>query len=180
MRTSWGGQFFTKLTEKCNVYGDIIVPETDLVELPPAWPINLKRRQDIVNLEASLKQTGTEQGLILSLPVKHWFCNGLYAREIFIPKGTILTGKIHKTEHLVIITQGIVEVVTEFQDLYIEAPHTMITVPGTKRALFVHEDIIWTNIHATNERDINKIEDNIIAKNYNEVNFNKELEIWRG
>ena len=33
----------------------------------------------------------------VDLPLKHYFTKGLYCREIFMPKGTLLTSKIHKT-----------------------------------------------------------------------------------
>lgn len=150
------------------------LPTTDLTEYPKYRPLNPIKRQQILQWEKELTLTDKEGRDAIKLPVRHWFCNGLYARELFIPAGTRLTGKIHKTEHLVIISQGLVSVVTEFESLLIQAPHTMITVPGTKRALYVLEDVLWTNIHPTNEKDVSKIEEAIIAKTY------EDLEIWRG
>ena len=153
------------------------VPSCDIVEIPEYLPTSTEKRKQILDLECRLQSAG---GTAFDLPVIHWFCNGLYARELFIPAGTVLTGKIHKTEHLVIVSMGVVTVATEFETKLIEAPHTMITIPGTKRALFVHEDVIWTNIHATNERDVTKIEEDIIAKTYADVDFDEECSQWRG
>ena len=50
----------------------------------------------------------------------------------------------------------------------IVGPCTMVSTAGTKRALYAHEDTTWTTIHANpdEERDIEKLEDFIIAKTY--------------
>lgn len=96
----------------------------------------------------------------------HYFAKGLYAREIYIPKGTLLIGKIHKSEHLNIISKGDISVVTEFGTKRIVAPFTMVSQPGTKRVGYANEDTVWTTIHATEETDMEKIERELIAENY--------------
>ena len=55
---------------------------------------------------------------VLSMPQiklenKHYFAKGLYARELFMPKGSVVTGKIHLQEHLCIISYGDVTVTTD-------------------------------------------------------------------
>ena len=37
------------------------------------------------------------------------------------------------------------------------APAIIISQPGTKRAIHALEDTVWTNIHATNETDLDKL-----------------------
>ena len=39
-------------------------------------------------------------------PLKHYFAPGVYLREIFMPAGSVVIGKIHKTEHFNIIQKG--------------------------------------------------------------------------
>jgi hypothetical protein len=95
-------------------------------------------------------------------PVHH-FAHGLYAREITIKAGTLLTGKIHRTEHLNIISKGRIVVLTEDGMREVAAPFTMISRPGTKRVGFALEDTVWTTIHATTERDLSKLELELIA-----------------
>jgi len=102
-------------------------------------------------------------------PLKHTFVEGSYIREIFMPKGTILTSKIHKICHPYFIMKGEVSVVTEEGTVKIKAPFQGITKPGTKRAIYVHEDCVWITVHSTNETDLDKIEDQIIAKNFDEL-----------
>lgn len=108
----------------------------------------------------------------LNLPLKHTFAPGSYAREIFLPRGCIVVGKIHKHAHLNIVTRGRVTVVTEFGPREIDAtlaPVTFTSDAGSKRALYCHEDTIWTTIHLTDKTDLAEIEREIIAADYVEL-----------
>ena len=84
----------------------------------------------------------------VEIPPRHYFAKGLYAREITIPAGTLLTGKIHTTQHLNIISQGDISVLTENGPKRVQAPCTLVSPPGTKRAGYAHTDTVWTTIHA--------------------------------
>ena len=106
-------------------------------------------------------------------PLKHTFVDGAYVREITMPKGMLLTSKIHKICHPYFILKGDVSVLTEEGVKRIKAPYSGITQPGTKRVLYMHEETVWTTVHVTKETDLEKIEQEIIAKTYDEVpNFN--------
>jgi hypothetical protein len=125
-------------------------------------------RAKILHMEQEMKKLPDQ----IDLPLKHFFAPGVYAREIFLPKGSVVTGKIHKHAHLNIISRGKVSVVTEFGPMVIDAtvrPYTFTSQAGTKRALYVDEDAIWTTIHLTNETDLTKIEDEIIAPTYDDL-----------
>lgn len=118
-------------------------------------------RVKIERLEHMMRQFGG-----VTIEPKHHFAKGLYAREIFIPKGTLLTGKIHKHEHLNIVSKGDISVLTEAGPQRIKAPFTIVSMPGTKRVGYAHEDTVWTTIHATEETDLEKIEAELIAESY--------------
>ncbi len=97
-------------------------------------------------------------GVPVEMPVTHRFTPGLYIREISIPAGTLLTSALHWTEHPFVISKGRIEVVSETEGRVVyEAPHTGITKPGTRRALYALTDTIWTTFHATDETDVEKI-----------------------
>ena len=99
----------------------------------------------------------------VDMPLQHRFTPGLYTREIFMPKGTLVISKIHKTEHQYIISKGVVSVWIEgVGTKKLQAPYHGITKPGTRRILFIHEDCIWTTFHATNKTDVNEIEQDVI------------------
>lgn len=105
----------------------------------------------------------------VEMPLQHVFAPGAYARTIFIPAGSVIVGKIHKHQHLNILSMGHVTVFTEGggeEDL--QGPLTMVSPAGTKRAVYAHTDTVWTTIHLTNETDLAKIEEHVIAKTYEE------------
>jgi len=95
-----------------------------------------------------------------------------YAREMTIPKGTVIVGKIHKHAHLNIISKGKVSVATEFGKKYFEAPCTFVSEVGLKRAVYAEEETVWTTIHLTKhegEESLDKIEDEVIADDYGDL-----------
>lgn len=107
-------------------------------------------------------------------PVDETFGCSVYAREMFIPKGTLIIGKIHRHKHLNIISKGKVSVATEFGKKYMEAPCTFISEVGLKRAVYAEEDTLWTTIHLTsysNEADLDKVEDEVISPTYDDMNL---------
>lgn len=101
-------------------------------------------------------------------PVEHHFSDGVYAREIFMHAGLVAVGKIHKTRHLNIVSQGSCSVVTPTRKFEVVAPYTFESDPGEQKVVFIHEDTVWTTIHVTDSTDLSVIEEECIAKEYNE------------
>jgi len=94
----------------------------------------------------------------IELPLVHRFTDGLYVREIFMPKGALITSKIHKTRHQFMVLKGEVSVMTEDGiEQRIKAPYIGITDAGTRRVLYIHEDCIWATCHA-NPNNENEVE----------------------
>jgi len=100
----------------------------------------------------------------VELKVIHHFSKGVYARELHIPAGVILTGLIHKFENLNILSKGRIEVLTEKGMETVEAPFTVVSPAGTKRIARALTDCVWTTVHGTDEVDLNIIEKTFIAK----------------
>lgn len=115
----------------------------------------------------------------IELKTTHYFAQGMYAREIFIPKGTVLTGKIHKTEHISVVSQGEIMVWTDEGMKRVKAPYTVVAKPGMKRVGLALEDTVWITFHTNenNETDLVKLEDKLIAKTFAELEFIQPLEI---
>ena len=125
--------------------------------------LDLDTRDKVFALEALMKEQPQ-----LELKVVHHFSHGVYARELHIPKDTLLTGEIHKCENLNILSQGEISVLTQNGMERVKAPFTIVSSPGTKRIAYTHEDCVWTTIHGTFERDLKKIETIFIAKSEQE------------
>lgn len=104
----------------------------------------------------------------VSLECKHHFSYGIYARELFIPAGIMLTGKIHKYPQLNILVKGKMRVLVGDEVKEVSAPFTVASEAGTKRIAIALEDCIWITIHGTHERDLEKIEETFIAQSEQE------------
>jgi len=138
----------------------------------------LTSREKVNAVENLMKQSianGTDTEV--KLETNHYFAKGVYAREIFIPKGCILTGFIHKYTNLNIISKGKIDVSIDGVIKTIEAPATIVSPPGTKRIAIALEDTVWTTIHGTEEKDISLIEEMFIAHSEEEyLQFEKQLQ----
>jgi len=104
----------------------------------------------------------------VDIETKHYFSKGVYAREITIPAGVILTGEIHKFTNLNILSKGKIQVLMGDTVQEIEAPYTVVSPAGTKRIAYTLTECVWTTIHGTDEIDLNIIEQTFIAKSEEE------------
>jgi hypothetical protein len=141
----------------------------DIAEHEPA-----ALRNKVVRLEGEmLKQPQVE------IETTHHFAPGIYAREIFVPKGTLLTGKIHKTGHLNILSKGDITVLTDEGMKRLKAPCTFVASPGTKRAGYAHEDSVWTTIHASAETELDKLEAELIAPSFDALPAAEDVKLLK-
>tara|TARA_R110002051_G_scaffold228483_1_gene290684 strand:- start:18 stop:518 length:501 start_codon:yes stop_codon:yes gene_type:complete len=129
-------------------------------------------RTQIIELEdriKNIKGKGVIVGDSAICPLKHSFSDGIYVREITIPAGMLILGKIHKHDHPNFLLKGEVIVITEEGGVEeLKAPCSMISKPGTKRALYAKTELVWTTVHLnpTNTQDLEELEEEIIAPTY--------------
>lgn len=135
----------------------------------------INRELDRMSGGASREQILRFQDLMLEVckepweqdfPVRHHFAPGLYAREMTLPKGGVIVGKIHRHAHVNTISKGRVWVVTEFAKEELVGPVTFVSIPGSKRVVVAQEETIWTTYHPTTETDLARIEEQVIAPSY--------------
>jgi len=94
----------------------------------------------------------------VEVPVQHYFARGICAREMRVPKGVTITGKIHKYSTVDVLLQGSILVVTQTGELQkLEAPLVIESAPGMSKAGYVLEDLRWITFHGTHETDIDKM-----------------------
>ncbi len=91
------------------------------------------------------------------------FADGLYARQVTLPKGCMLTSKVHLKQHLAFILTGDVSVWTDEDFQRVKAPQVIVTEPGTKRVLFAHEDTTWITVHATSAKTVEDAERELVT-----------------
>jgi len=129
-------------------------------------------RTQIMGLENRIKNIDHKDVIIGDsdmCPLKHSFSDGIYVREITIPAGMVIIGKIHKHDHPNFLLKGEVVVITEEGGKEeLKAPCSMISKPGTKRILYAKTELIWTTVHLnpTNTQDLKELEEEIIAPTY--------------
>jgi len=118
-------------------------------------------RAQIERFEGALLQLEREYGV--ELDTWHEFADGLVARTILIPAGTMLTGAAHRAEHLSIAC-GDITVWTEAGMRRLTGYHVLPSRPGCKRVGMAHADTYWTTVHVnqSNERDVTALEDALV------------------
>lgn len=112
-----------------------------------------------------------------AFPLKHSFADGLYVRQVSVPKGVLLVSKIHKFSHAAFLLKGEISIFGTEGVRRLKAPMAIITPAGTKRVVYHHEDTIFCTVHATSNTDLAAIEEEIIAKDFDEIDGVFDAEI---
>jgi hypothetical protein len=105
-------------------------------------------------------------GDCVDFPVEHIILNGTYTRKLFIAKGQILVGKIHRKACVNIVAKGDISVMTETGWARVRAGFTLTSPAGVCKVGYAHEDTVFINVFRTDETDIEKIEAEIACENY--------------
>lgn len=134
-----------------------------------SWLSSMGRQEIRGAIMAAQEYICTLEGAQFDCPVVHHFAPGSYAREMTIPKGVLIIGKIHRHAHINVISKGRVRVVTESGVEVFDAPHTFVSEQGTKRVVFAESETVWTTVHVIDETDLDKIEESVIAGSYEEL-----------
>jgi len=132
--------------------------------------MSIEQRNELRDKIAGFEKKLFELKGQIEIPIEHHFGKGVYAREMKMPAGSVLVGKIHKFENINILSAGEVSILSQDGGmLQVKAPFTLVAKAGAKRVFYAHSDVVWTVMHGTNETDLEKIENEFIAKNYNEI-----------
>lgn len=126
-------------------------------------------RDKILELENIIRDNCVN--IVNGLTVKHYHSGGIYAREMTIPAGVVVTGAIHKFDHMATITKGRGFLVDEFGGMReFIAPITIESKKGVKRALYALEETVFTTYHICDEKEEAKIWKKLVCKTYVEYN----------
>lgn len=130
-----------------------------------AVAVALEERQVEVLQKPTLEQIYALEDAVLQMPqvdlqTTHVLSGGIYARTIFIPAGTVLTGAIHNKDHVNVL-DGDITVWTEDGMKRLTGHHVLPTGAGAKRAGYAHADTTWTTLVRTEETELEAIEADI-------------------
>lgn len=131
------------------------------------------RRERIVALEKALTQLPDSYNMqeFNEGKIQHHFATGVYGRELFIPAGNIIVSKIHRAKTFNVIAKGRIAVICPHRGYNVyEGPHCFVSEPLTKRIVIALEDTLWITSHGySGEEDLDKVEEEIIAKDFTDV-----------
>ena len=127
------------------------------------------RAQKLAALERELLAQPEELREAFEPEYHHHWAPGLYAREMRVRAGAVVTSKVHKFAGLSILSKGRMllykgDGTTE----EVSAGFHIVAPAGTKRAALVLEDAVWTCMHPTNLKDLDLIEQHFIAQDMGE------------
>lgn len=93
----------------------------------------------------------------------HHFADGVYGRELRIPAGVALVGKMHRYSTLNILAEGELAVTTPDGPKIIKSPSIFVSPPGTEKIGYAITDCVFLNVHASKETDLEKLEKELIV-----------------
>lgn len=116
-------------------------------------------------------------------PLIHHIEDGLYTREVFMPRGSLVVSFIHKTNHPSFFLSGEMSILMDNGDIKrVKAPMKVMTEIGTQRVAYMHEDCRWVCVYRTDKTTVEEAEKEIYAENYKElpehIILNKKL-LWQ-
>ena len=121
--------------------------------------LNVSRRIDFERLAADMLCLPQAE-----LNLTHLFAPGVYLRMIIVPKGALILGHEHKTEYFNIVMSGSASVLMDGNIHDIKAPCIVKSGIGIQKLAYAKEQMIWVTVHATNETNIDKIEEQLIVR----------------
>jgi quercetin dioxygenase-like cupin family protein len=95
--------------------------------------------------------------------IAHHFSDGLYAKEASFPAGVAILKHTHDFSHLSILAKGKVAVMMGDDVQVISAPACIEIKAGLTHGVKALEDCVWFCIHATDEKDVSKVDDVLIG-----------------
>jgi len=98
------------------------------------------------------------------LGVVHHFSDGLYAKQMMIPKGFVAGMHAHVYSHLSVLARGRVMVRTDFEEKEYSAPACIEIKSSILHSIEALEDCHWFCIHATDETDVFKVDEVLIQR----------------
>ena len=83
----------------------------------------------------------------VSIPATSNNINGMYTRQIMIPRDTVLTGRVHLFDYVDIMLDGDITVSTPEGTKRYTGFNVFHGKAGRKRAGYAHEDTHWITVH---------------------------------
>jgi len=96
--------------------------------------------------------------------ISHHFSDGVYAKQMFLAKGHVALTHSHHYDHLSILASGEVDIALNGVKTRYKAPACIDVKAEFHHEITALEDSVFYCVHATNETDINKIDEVLIKE----------------
>jgi hypothetical protein len=137
------------------------------------WDKIAKFKEQLMDVPNSVShKAGEEQSVDMKelFPLKHNIEGGLYTREVFMPKGSVVVSFIHKQDHPSFVLEGDASVLLDDGKIIRHKQGDKImTKAGTQRVLFLHEDTRWCCVYRTDAKTIEEAEMDVYTENWREL-----------
>lgn len=155
----------------CYMNKDLLL--VSLVGVPAGEELSVDYRQVLqvrkermeTNIPERIEQLTQELLKAPQVDVKtsHALSGGIYARTMYVPAGTLLTGATHKKDHINVFIGDFS--VSSIEGLFRYTGHHVIECKaGIRRAILAHVDGVWTTLVRTDLTEINDIEDESVVE----------------
>ena len=123
--------------------------------------------------QGSMPQILAAQAMMATMPqvegkTEHYHLDGVYVRSLFIPKGSLLTGKIHNYESIGILAQGTMRITNGSMAGVISAPYIVVDKPGIKRMGYAETDCTFINVMRSDAKTLEELEDELVSSTFEE------------
>jgi len=100
----------------------------------------------------------TMENIAAELPVRQIVFGGMYHRELSVPGGTVLTGKLHPLPHIFTLVKGKLIILKDDGIILVEAPFSFTVEADTKKIGYAVTDCICTTVNTTEKTTIEDAE----------------------
>tara|TARA_B110000285_G_scaffold162045_1_gene180992 strand:+ start:3194 stop:3655 length:462 start_codon:yes stop_codon:yes gene_type:complete len=116
---------------------------------------------------------------IPEIPIKHFFADQVYIRQMNMSADQFVVGAVHNHLHVWFLLTGKVSIIEDDETIDHVAPCFTISKPGIQRVIYAHEDSIFINIHKNPEnlKNIDDLEKEIVSMTKEEFN-KKNNKTW--
>lgn len=110
------------------------------------------------------------EGMEEQFPTKHYMKDGLYTREVFMPKGSFVISFIHKQNHPSFFLSGEMSILDDKGNIKrIKAPMHVQTEVGTQRVAYMHEDCTWVCVYKTDAKSVEDADKEVYTEDFNNL-----------
>lgn len=115
--------------------------------------------------------TGNEVEEMNDSGLREYMVEGAYIRELFIPAGMFIVSRIWKQTRFMILATGELTFTTEMGTKRVAAPYRGELVPGSKAAIYTHQDSLLFAITGTKSQNLDELEDEVTTMDYRDCKY---------